>query len=76
MKINKINVIYKRSIQMRQFEPADISINVEAQVDPGDKVDEVIRSARKTAKEHVEAEYERLKKLRYETMQDEMEKAA
>lgn len=61
---------------MRQFEPAEVSINVEAQVDPGDKVDDVIRSARKTAKLHVESEYEILKKIRFDSIQDEMEKSA
>ena len=61
---------------MRQFEPAEISISVEGQVDPGDKPETVATNVRKFAREQVEQEYTRLKQFRKESYDDEMEKSA
>lgn len=60
---------------MRQFEPADISMSIEAQVDPGDTVADVIKKAKKLVVDTVEAEYERLKKVRFESIDDPTEKS-
>lgn len=70
MKINKINIIYKRSLQMRQYEPAEVSIALEAQVDPTDKVEVVIDMTKKIARAAVEAEIELLKKKRLLEFED------
>ena len=75
MKINKANIIYSRTVQMRQFEPVTVSISMEAQIDPTDKVETVLATTKKLARAHVEQEVERLKVERKESYDNEMEKS-
>jgi hypothetical protein len=75
MKINETNVIYSRTVQMRQFEPVVVSISIKAQVDPSDEPDSVIRKIRMTAREQVEMEVNRLKTERIESVDDPKEKS-
>lgn len=74
MKVSEVTIIYKRTIQMRQFEPAEISVAIKAQVDPGDIPETIIGIVRKMARSEVEKERERLLDERME--QHEKEKSA
>lgn len=76
MKINEVNIIYSRTVQMRQFEPAQISISIKAQVDPGDTPANVLKTIKRTAREEVENERQRLLNERQEAYDNDKEKAA
>lgn len=71
MKYTEVTVTFKRTVQMRQFEPAEISVTVRAQVDPGENPSRVIHDARKTARNEVEAERSRLLDERLEAHEKE-----
>lgn len=76
MKIQEVTIITKRVVQMRQFEPAEYSVAIKAQVDPGEKVEQVMYKLKRMAREEVEEEAERLKRIRLESYEDEKEKSA
>lgn len=63
-----------RTVQMRQFEPATISMTVEAQIDVNDKADVVIAQTKEIVREEVEDEARKLKKQRRASLDDELEK--
>jgi ribosome-binding ATPase YchF (GTP1/OBG family) len=59
---------------MRSFEPANISMSMEAQIDPNDDPKIVIAEVKRRVKEEVETEVKRLKKERILTQGDPEEK--
>lgn len=71
MKINKIVVSYSRTIQMRQYEPVSLTGTVEAQIDPGDKVEQEFIRVRNIARKQIDDEIKRLKVERKESFLDE-----
>lgn len=75
MKINETNVIYSRTVQMRQFEPVVVSVSIKAQIDPGDDPGTVIRDIRTHARDQVEKEVTRLKIERINSIDDPKEKS-
>lgn len=76
MKVNEVNVIYSRTVQMRQFEPASVSVSIKAQVDPGESAETVIKSIKRIAKEQVENERQLLLNERQDAYESDKEKAA
>lgn len=76
MKVSEITIIYKRTVQMRQFEPAEVSVMIRAQVDPGESPSMVIKQTKRMAREEVEAERDRLLIERIESVENEKEKSA
>lgn len=76
MKVNEVSVIYKRTVQMRQFEPAEMSVSIRAQVDPGEKAETVIKTIKRIAKAEVEQEREILLNERQESFQNDKELSA
>lgn len=75
MKVNKVNVIYSRTVQMRQFEPATFSMSIEAQVDVTDREETVFANVKKMARDQVEEEINSLKKERKANIDNELELA-
>lgn len=75
MKINKFTYSYTRSVQMRQFEPVQVFMSVETQLDPGEKFVAVAAKVKHMVKEEVELEIKKLKRERIESLDDEMEKS-
>ena len=61
---------------MRQFEPAVVSLSMEAQIDAGDTIEKVSAKVKKLVRAEVEEEVLRLKRERQESIDEEMEKAA
>ena len=76
MKVNEVNVIHSRTVQMRMYEPAVISVSIKAQVDPTDDPAGVIATIRRIAREEVEIERVRLLNERMASVEEEKEKAA
>lgn len=78
MKINKINVYYSTTIQMRQFEPVVISTSAEVQIDPADDPKKVFKVVYKQLHDEVEEEARKKKTQRKESYLEEegLEKTA
>lgn len=76
MKVNEVSIFYKRSIQMRQFAPAEVSVSIKAQVDAGEKPEQVIKKIKEVARSQVDKEFEVLKRERLESLDDPLEKSA
>jgi hypothetical protein len=76
MKVNEVNIIYSRTVQMRQFEPATVSVSIKAQVDPGEPAINVIKTIKRLAKEQVETERDALLNERQESYENDKEKSA
>lgn len=75
MKVSEVTVMYKRTVQMRQFEPAEVSVMIRAQVDPGEKPEMVVKQAKRIARIEVENERTQLLVERLESRDDEKEKS-
>lgn len=76
MKVSEITVIYKRTIQMRNFEPAEVSVMIRAQVDPEENPAVVIGRTRSVARQEVEKERNRLLEERIQSVENDKEKSA
>lgn len=76
MKLSEITIIYKRTVQMRNFEPAEVSIMIKAQVDPGETVAVVAKKLRDQARLQVETERNYLLDERIASIENEKEKSA
>lgn len=76
MKLQEITIIYKRTVQMRSYEPADISIAIRAAVDPGETVAQVSKKLRDEARQQIEIERQHLLDQRLASYDDDKEKAA
>lgn len=56
MKVTQVSVVYKKTVQMRQFEPVEISQSAQAQLDEGDDPRQVFIKLMKIVKEQVDDE--------------------
>lgn len=75
MKVNKINVYYSATVQMRQFEPVVISASAEAQIDPGDTIGKVFKTVYQQIEDEVE-DMIKIKKIRRKaSADDDLEKS-
>lgn len=75
MKINKIVVSYSTTVQMRQFEPLQIFVSADVQLDPGDHLDTTFRNVYKQLETEVEAQANKKKVERKATYDSEIEKS-
>lgn len=70
MKITELSYSYKTTIQMRQFEPVEISGYIRAQVDPSDKPERVMADLKKLINGSIDAEAMERKRQRMESFSD------
>lgn len=70
MKVTQVSVIYKKTVQMRQFEPVEVSQSAQAQVDEGEDPRQVFIKLMKIVKEQVDDEIQAKKIERKRSFQE------
>ena len=71
MKINEIVINHSATIQMRQFEPYQISVTMKAQIDEGDDPRRVVAKVRDMVKKEIDEQANKKKIERRESYLEE-----
>lgn len=70
MKVTELSHSFKATVQMRQFEPVEISGYIRAQVDPSDKPKQVMENLKDIVHDAVDKEVKRKKRERMDSVSD------